>query len=318
MILSIAVQVAETSKYIAWPLASAGACLQAAYAMLKCEELYAQQCWDGSRLTPVQRAFSQKYPVVDFHFWVMYGSWSKCPDCGSFFFNDKYFSESVYRDSVTSSTPDLLAAYRRDVPTDPLEHAYGHVGESSRWWYLPGMYKPSQHCSRCTRAPRMEDGAAGMFLSRLLRKRRDEFAAGRAPTVDKTGQLYRIPRVRAALGEPWAAECVTWPRYQYGGFALGHCSGESMLQLTEEESRALQIVVLRCEVQAERYGASHQMNWKKTGLSRAYFKKDRVHGHRHFAAPQGGERRQRESCMLNWPIVDTAGLVQCADLRGAA
>ena len=49
-----------------------------------------------------------------------------------------------------------------------------------------------------------------------------------------------------------------------------------MLELTEAERRALQVVVLRCEVKASQYGAAHQKNWKKTGLSRAFFQKERV------------------------------------------
>ena len=52
--------------------------------------------------------------------------------------------------------------------------------------------------------------------------------------------------------------------------------GESMLDLTEEEQRALQIVSLVTSVKAERYGAAHQLNWKKVGLSRAYFRKERL------------------------------------------
>jgi hypothetical protein len=35
-------------------------------------------------------------------------------------------------------------------------------------------------------------------------------------------------------------------------------------------------VVLRTEVQQEKYGAAHQYNWKKVGLSRAYYKKELV------------------------------------------
>ena len=49
-----------------------------------------------------------------------------------------------------------------------------------------------------------------------------------------------------------------------------------MLELSEEERRALIIVVLRTEVRQERYGAAHQYNWKKVGLSRAYYRKERV------------------------------------------
>ena len=49
-----------------------------------------------------------------------------------------------------------------------------------------------------------------------------------------------------------------------------------MLELTQAEQDALRIVVLVCTLQKEVYGASHQMNWKKTGLSRAYYRQARV------------------------------------------
>ena len=49
-----------------------------------------------------------------------------------------------------------------------------------------------------------------------------------------------------------------------------------MLELTEEERSALAIVVLRTSVKQETYGAKHQFNWKKVGLSRAYFKGELV------------------------------------------
>ena len=54
-------------------------------------------------------------------------------------------------------------------------------------------------------------------------------------------------------------------------------AGASMLELTEEERRALVVVVLRTNTKAERYGASHQLNWKKVGLSRAYYRQELVH-----------------------------------------
>ena len=80
--------------------------------------------------------------------------------------------------------------------------------------------------------------------------------------------------------EPWAAECITWPRYVNGVFVLPRkeCAieGNSMLELTQAEQDALRIVVLVCTLQKEVYGASHQMNWKKTGLSRAYYRQARV------------------------------------------
>ncbi len=72
-----------------------------------------------------------------------------------------------------------------------------------------------------------------------------------------------------------AKECVSWPRYCRGEFVYGQ-AGPSMLELTEEEQRALVIVVLRTDVKKEEYGAAHQFNWKKVGLSRAYYKKELV------------------------------------------
>ena len=49
-----------------------------------------------------------------------------------------------------------------------------------------------------------------------------------------------------------------------------------MLALTQTEKDALRIIVLVCKVEKEVYGAAHHMNWKKTGLSRAYYKKTQV------------------------------------------
>ena len=57
---------------------------------------------------------------------------------------------------------------------------------------------------------------------------------------------------------------------------LEECHGESMLELTEVEQRALQVVCLRTEVKQEMYGAAHHFNWKKVGLSRAYYNERRV------------------------------------------
>jgi len=45
-----------------------------------------------------------------------------------------------------------------------------------------------------------------------------------------------------------------------------------MLELSEDERRALAIIALKTEVRQEKYGAAHQFNWKKVGLSRAYYK----------------------------------------------
>ena len=52
-----------------------------------------------------------------------------------------------------------------------------------------------------------------------------------------------------------------------------------MLDLSTEEARALQIVVLRTNVQEEKFGQTgpaHYKNWKKVGLSRAYYKSEVV------------------------------------------
>ena len=125
---------------IAVPLASAEACCIAAYSMLKCQKLFQKQCWSGSMLSLDQRKYADMYPKIDFHFWVKYGSWSSCRSCGSYFFNDKYFKEQVYRDVVTSTKCDHMAPFRRMSPSDPLEHKDGNIGISSRWWYLPGIH----------------------------------------------------------------------------------------------------------------------------------------------------------------------------------
>ena len=37
--------------------------------------MYSTLCCSGSVLTAVQRKWVQKYPLVDFDFWVKYGSW---------------------------------------------------------------------------------------------------------------------------------------------------------------------------------------------------------------------------------------------------
>ncbi len=268
-------KVAGDSDLIVFPKASAEACLLAAYAMSKCAEIYQQLTWYGSAPTLVQRDVALKHPCVDFFFWVMYGSWSFCDDCGSYWFNDQYFRERVYQDQATADTPDLCAAYRRLIPSDPMEHEYGKLGISSRWWYLPGMYKPVTYCERCTRpCPGMSSGAR--FASALRERRRDV-----AAPVQRTSQLYRIPRIRSigSTFRPWSRECITWPRYRYGMYSLQNTAGESMLDLSTAEARALQIVVLRTSVQEEKfseYGPAHHKNWKKVGLSRAYFKPDRV------------------------------------------
>ena len=171
--------------------------------MHKCRELYQHHCMHGSRLSPTQREYCNTYPKVDFRFWVMYGSWSTCPHCWSLHFNDQYFKESAYQLRTTSSTPDLLAASRRQLPYDPTEHLHGNVGDSSRWWYHPGMYQPSTHCRRCPKPPPvLNNGAApgSIMLAQMASRKKKLQDAGQQSKDGiraslTSGTLYRIPYV---------------------------------------------------------------------------------------------------------------------------
>ena len=209
-----ACQVAESCGYIAVPRACGDAALIAAYAMHKCRELYQHHCMHGSRLSATQQVYCNTYPKVDFSFWVMYGSWSTCPHCWSLHFNDQYFKESVYQLRTTSSTPDLLAASRRQLRYDPIEHSYGDVADSSRWWYLPGMYQPSMHCRRCSKPPTLKNGAApGSMMLSQLKQRKAKYDAAAQKSKDgvhgrdalTSGSLYRVPYVGRIplIAEEW-------------------------------------------------------------------------------------------------------------------
>ncbi len=215
-----------------------------------------------------------------------------------------HFKQQVYHNQLGTVSGDLMAAYRFDVPSMPVEHGEGAIGISSEWWYLSGMYKPSKQCSRCTMDPAyaaaldvVSKGRAvdveGYYRSQQLRHRTAKhlLAASQAkrksrtivgstsvPSHSKTSQLYSIPRVFAPGTRMLALECCTWPRYDRGEFTHDRkANGPSMLELTDEEYRALQIVVLRTEVKAQRWeGARHFLNWKKVGVSRAYYKPDLV------------------------------------------
>ena len=205
----------------------------------------------------MQRSLTDKYIATDFDFWVRYGSWSWCSGCQSYFFNDKFFKEKVCRELE----PALVA-------DDPVEHQPGSVGVSSRWWYLAGMYRPVHFCGRCTPP---EGTSAGEALIASMRSRAEDHASG--GPIAKTGELYTIPYMRRE-GAPFMAvskECRTWPMYLHGVYQIVD-AGESMLALSEDERRALAIIVLRTNCQQERYGAAHHSNWKKVGLSRAYYK----------------------------------------------
>ena len=230
--------------------------------------------WYTSQLTPAQRLFADKFPETDFDFWVKYGSWSVCGACRSFFFNDKFFKERIYLHVSTSASPELMAAYRRTSPDHPVKHQAGCVGASSRWWYMPGMFKPLLHCGRCT--PAVDRSEPGRFLASMRARTAAKMKASKktvVESVEKTEDLYVIPYV-LETGVKWfsaSRQNQTWPKYVDGVFKY-HTTGECMLSLTPEERGALQIIVLRTNVEVERYGGSHQFNYKKIGLSRAYFK----------------------------------------------
>ena len=272
---------AGTSGTVVWPLACHEAALTIAYAKLKCEELYGHQCWLGSVLSLGQIAADAKYPTVDFQAWARYGSWSHCSFCGSLSFNDQYFRDYVYQQQATSENAGMVSVHRMAIPSDPVVHSHGEIGVSSRWWYLAAMYKPSSTCGHCT--PPDAELVPQPLPVRYRSKGAPRYTAVPEPPyrvrvpIQRTAQLYRVPRIRqAADPHPWARECVTWPRYRGGEFLLEDGPGESMLELTQEEQRALQVVCLRTQVKQEKYGAAHQVNWKKVGLSRAYYQKERV------------------------------------------
>ena len=135
------------------------------------------------------------------------------------------------------------------------------------------MYRPVCHCGRCTpQSPESLPEDPGQAFSSILRRR----AEGCDEAKVQTGSLYSIPRLGDRVAEKWAPECITWPRYNQGTFSMESRLGASMLELEEEERHALRIVLLRTNVKKEKFGAPHQFNWKKVGLSMAYFRADRI------------------------------------------
>ena len=103
--------------------------------------------------------------------------------------------------------PFLWERHSRAVPDDPVVHAFGKVGVSSRWWYLPGMFSPTVETCRCCTGKE----SAGQKLTRRM----GEAVSG--PVVGASGELYRIPVVDLSGHE--AKQCVTWPRYLHGEFS---------------------------------------------------------------------------------------------------
>lgn len=91
--------------------------------------------------------------------------------------------------------------------------------------------------------------------------------------VEKTRELYRVPVEKKTAAA--ASICIGSPRYQHGEFKYGieeDYSSTCILDLTDAEKEALVIIVLTTTLKEERFGAPHQRNWKKVGLSRASYK----------------------------------------------
>ena len=174
---------------------------------------------------------------------------------------------------------------RQLIPGDPVEHSDGNVGVTSRWWYLSGMYHPEAHCGSCIKPEKVDEARAGeTFLDRMRRVRKQKYeAAGATSARGEAGQsavaskeLYRVPCVDLASRHSLSSNCIFWPRYCQGDFVLMDKPGACMLELTEEETRALTVVVLITKTKSQTYGAAHHTNLKKVGLSTAYFKRTAV------------------------------------------
>ena len=97
-------KVASECGVVAWPITCAEANATAAYARAVCEDAYDKQNFAHSWLKKGtdRSAWPDAFPKVDFHFWTEYGSWSQCYNCRSYFFNDDYFTHTVYSPSLRS------------------------------------------------------------------------------------------------------------------------------------------------------------------------------------------------------------------------
>ena len=70
---------------------------------------------------------------------------------------------------------------------------------------------------------------------------------------------------------------LEWPRFSYGEYRQRHevgwsFAGDTFLELSVQEIRALRVITLQCKVAKEKYGGPHHFNWKKVGLSLAVYK----------------------------------------------
>ena len=146
----------------------------------------------------------------------------------------------------TSHSPEALAAHRRRVPHDPVVHGPGEVGVSSRWWYLPGMYKPVVSKCHCCDGPAHTGNVSGKQANESLRAKTAKHEAGThdIPRVQKTSDLYKIPAVSARTSD--AGVIITWPRMdiQSKVFHDRYKKGPCFLDFTEEEQKALAIIIL--------------------------------------------------------------------------
>ena len=75
--------------HICVPVQSAEACCVSAWSLLKCEQVYARNCWYGSCIEDSQQ-YQEKLEQHDFRFWLGYGAWSSCPHCYSYHFYDEW------------------------------------------------------------------------------------------------------------------------------------------------------------------------------------------------------------------------------------
>ena len=116
----------------------------------------------------------------------------------------------------------------------------------------------------------------------MKRRRLEKFAAagqkanaaagGVGQDVLQSGELYPVLCVVDGSRKSLAPECVFWPTYRQGSFVDFATTGDCMLNMTLEECRTLQIVVLKTNFKKQAYGAAHHLNWKKIGLGTAYVK----------------------------------------------
>ena len=146
------------------------------------------------------------------------------------------------------------------------------------------MYHPEAHCGSCIKPEVAQIAAGESFLQRMARDRKRKYEAAAASSsrgeagqsVVASKELYRVPCVDLSSRHRLSSNCIFWPRYSQGNFVLMDKPGDCMLELTVEESKALTVVVLIPNTKSQTYGAAHQANLKKVGISTAYFRRTAV------------------------------------------